>query len=172
MTDQGVFLLARTSVTGVFEDRSATERAIDALKRKGFTDEQISVVGRDIGRQGAGEGQGGVGRGAAWGAGIGAAAGLLATAGALTIPGIGPLLAAGPIATALGGAATGGVAGALVDWGIPEERGRQLEEDIKKGRFVAVVQADGKADQAVETLRQSGASRVEKHEGVVAGMRG
>ncbi len=164
---QGVFYVSKTSVTGVFEDRSRAEKALEALKQRGFTEREVSVVGRDEGRNGGNreDADGGVGRGAAWGAGIGAAAGILATAGALAVPGIGPLLAAGPIATALGGAATGGVAGALVDWGIPEEEGRQYEQDIKQGRFLAVVEAgEDRANQAAKTLREYGASKVKEHD--------
>lgn len=155
--------MAKTAVVGVFEQRAEAERAIDALKREGFKDTEISVVGKD-GRDGGQGGDGGVGRGAAWGAGIGAGAGLLATAGALTIPGIGPLVAMGPLATALGGAATGGVAGALVDWGIPETRGREFEQRVREGRFLAVVEANGKADRAKEILKQNGAKEIDRFE--------
>ncbi len=155
--------MAKTAVVGVFDERAQAEKAIDALKREGFRDTEISVVGKD-GRAGAGAGDGGVGRGTAWGAGIGAGAGLLAAAGALTIPGIGPLVAMGPLATALGGAATGGVAGALVDWGIPQPRGRELEQRVREGRFLAVVDADGKADRAKEILKQNGAKDIDRFE--------
>lgn len=152
------------TVLGVFERREAAEKAVEELQREGFSGENVSVVGK---RDGGGEGQGGeggmnLGRGTTWGAGVGAAAGLLATAGALTIPGIGPLVALGPLATTLGGAATGGVAGALVDWGIPENRGREVEERIREGRYVALVKANGKADKAEDVLRRTGAREVEK----------
>lgn len=157
--------MAKTSVVGVFEEREQAEKALEALKREGFRETDISVVGRrGEGRQGQ-DGGAQVGTGTAWGAGIGATAGLLATAGALVIPGIGPLVALGPLATALGGAATGGVAGALVDWGIPENRGRELEQRVKEGRYLAVVEADGKAEQAREVLRRQGAREVEKYAG-------
>lgn len=156
-------MMAKTSVVGVFKERDQAEKALEALKRAGFNDRDISVVGR---RDEAREGDGArLGTGTAWGAGIGATAGLLATAGALTIPGIGPLVAVGPLAATLGGAATGGVAGALVDWGIPENRGRELEQRVKEGRYLAVVEADGKADRAREILQNQGANEVEKFAG-------
>lgn len=154
--------MAKT-VMGVFERREQAERAAGDLRAHGFTERQVSIVGRKDGADGGAEGPD-LGRGTTWGAGIGAAAGLLATAGALTIPGIGPLVAMGPLATALGGAATGGVAGALVDWGIPQERGRQVEEEIRQGRFLALVEADGKADQAADVLRRNGARAVERYD--------
>lgn len=156
--------LAKT-VMGVFERREQAEKAVSALREQGFSEAEVSVVGRKDGQAGnGGRGADGpnLGRGTTWGAGVGAATGILATAGALAIPGIGPLVALGPLGAALGGAATGGVAGALVDWGIPETRGRKVEEDIKQGRFVALVDADGKADRAVEVLKNNGAKDVEK----------
>lgn len=156
------------TVLGVFERRETAEKAVEDLRREGFSEAEISVVGKrdgQEGNQGGKEGGNGgfdLGRGTTWGAGVGAAAGLLATAGALTIPGIGPLVALGPLATTLGGAATGGVAGALVDWGIPENRGREVEQQIREGRYVTLVEANGKADKAEDVLRQSGAREVEK----------
>lgn len=155
--------MAKT-VMGVFERREAAEKAVEELRREGFTEAEISVVGKRDGQAGQEGGGPDLGRGTAWGAGVGAAAGLLATAGALTIPGIGPLVALGPLATTLGGAATGGVAGALVDWGIPENRGREVEQRIREGRFVALVEADGRADKAEDVLRRTGAREVEKFE--------
>lgn len=156
------------TVLGVFERREAAEKAVEELRREGFSEAEVSVVGRQDGQEGnqggreGGNGGFNLNRGTTWGAGAGVAAGLLATAGALAIPGIGPLVALGPLATTLGGAATGGVAGALVDWGIPENRGREVEQRIREGRYVALVEADGKADKAAEVLRQSGAREVEK----------
>ncbi len=153
--------MARTTVIGVFDDCQQAEKAVDELQKQDFQKTDISVVGkRDGGEGGAG---GGVGRGPTWGAGLGAAAGLLATAGAITVPGLGPLIAAGPLAAALGGAATGGVAGALVDWGIPEQRGREIEQRVREGKYVALVEADGKTAQASDTLRKNGALEVESH---------
>lgn len=155
--------MAKTAVLGVFEERKQAEEALEALKREGFREGEISVVGKDD-RRGEGNGDQGLGRGAAWGAGIGTGAGILATAGALTIPGIGPLVALGPLATVLGGAATGGVSGALADWGIPEQRGRDIENRVREGRFVTIVDANGKADKARDVLKQKGAREVEKYE--------
>jgi uncharacterized membrane protein len=64
----------------------------------------------------------------------------------------------------LSGAATGGIAGGLVDWGIPEAEGRQYEEDVKQGRILVSVQAsDNKADEAASILKSQGADRVKTH---------
>jgi uncharacterized membrane protein len=90
----------------------------------------------------------------------------LAGVGALAIPGIGPIVAAGPLAGALSGAVTGGVAGGLIDLGIPEDKGRQYEENLKQGGVLAVIEtSDDKANDASSILRQYGAKDVETHGG-------
>ena len=102
--------------------------------------------------------------GAGWGAGLGGAAGLLAGAGFLAVPGVGPILAAGPIAAALTGAATGGIAGGLLDYGIPDDRGRAYEGELRSGRILTIVKTDAqKAEEAAQILRRNGASAVETH---------
>jgi len=137
-------------------------------------------VTRDTGRQAGGrQGQGGgrdrdmelgqvggedVSQGATWGGAAGGAAGLLAGLGALTIPGIGPILAAGPLAGALTGVAAGGLGGALIDYGIPENEGRRYEEDIKKGEIlVAIKSSDEKVADAARVFRENGAHDVVTH---------
>src|SRR5690606_26004641 len=100
----------------------------------------------------------------AWGGALGAAGGMLAGAGALAIPGIGPLLAVGPLAATLSGAAAGGLAGGLLELGVDENRGGQYEEEIKQGRVLAVVEADArKADNAARFMKEANALDVEVH---------
>jgi hypothetical protein len=93
--------------------------------------------------------------GGAAGAGLGAAAGavggVLAGLGLLVIPGVGPLLAIGPVATAITGAisggAFGGVAGSLAGLGVAETHATVAEQHLKAGRSLIVVdrEADGRA---------------------------
>jgi uncharacterized membrane protein len=95
-------------------------------------------------------------------AGIGAAIGgvgglLLSAAGMLTIPVIGPVLAAGPIAAALAGAgigaAAGGLIGALTEAGIPEEDAKYFAEGVRRGDVLVTVKTDGMlADRAREIM--------------------
>jgi len=166
------------TVTGIFTSRSQAEKAIAELHDQGFTKDDISVVSKDEGkgRKDGGRGDMGasdmevgeqdVGAGVGWGGGVGAAAGLLAGAGALAIPGIGPVLAAGPLAAVLTGAVTGGIAGGLVDYGIPESRGKDYEKKIKEGGILTVVHASpDKVSKAADVLRRNGASDVDTHEG-------
>ncbi|MGW8956040.1 hypothetical protein [Paenibacillus sp. NPDC055715] len=79
----------------------------------------------------------GVATGAATGGVVGGGAGLLVGIGAFAIPGIGPILAAGPIAATLTGAAVGAGAGGLVGLGIPEDDARQHETYVNQGKISA-----------------------------------
>lgn len=154
------------TVVGVFDDEHGAERAIEALHDHGFSEEEVSLIGPDKRGQGDRHGDrphGGhdLTSGTTWGAGIGGGMGLLAGAGALAIPGFGPLLAMGPLAAALTGAATGGIAGGLTDWGIPPAESKHLEEDVKRGEFVTVVRTDHDAEKAQSTMRECGAHDVD-----------
>ena len=117
--------MAKT-VVGLFDSHEAARDAVSELVREGFRHEDISLMARDA----AGEGREGakvayveedgheqvedMAKGAGTGAAIGGAAGLLLGLTALAIPGIGPILAAGPLAAAIAGAGVGGTAGGLV----------------------------------------------------------
>ena len=156
------------TVLSTFADRQQAERAVDELRKKGF-EKEISILARD--NENKGQDQGAMGRGnnitggTATGGVIGGLAGLAVGAGALAIPGIGPLIAAGPIAGMLSGAATGGVAGGLIDWGIPDERSKYYEGKVKEGRVLVSVHADDqKINDAEETLKRLGAQDVEVHQ--------
>lgn len=164
---------------GVFSSRDQAERAVETLHEEGFTEEEISVIARDDrgGQGGGGDGDasmtGGdmgmdhIADGATWGGGLGALGGLLAGAGALAIPGVGPILAAGPLAATLSGAVAGGIGGGLLDLGIPEERGQQYEDDVKQGRILCIVESDAnRTNDAARIMREAGASNVETHDGV------
>jgi len=166
--------LATRTVVGVFASQRTAEETVSDLRRAGF-DREISILakegqrgegGNDIGgaTMRAGGDMGNVSNGVTTGGVIGGLAGLAVGAGALVIPGLGPLVAAGPIAGLLSGAATGGIAGGLVDWGIPEAEGRKYEEDVKQGRIlVSVRAAEQKADEAAKIMRNHGADRVKTH---------
>ena len=159
-------------LVATFSNSDAAERAIDALKRAGYDDREISLVSKDDRHHDEGGGRGpgdrrggqtrdGVGDGTAWGAGIGAGATLLASAGLLVIPGIGPLLALGPLAAGLTGAAAGGLVGAFVDWGVPAGESTHLEKEVKEGRAVLLIKAE-KPDQAEQILKREHALDVRK----------
>ena len=114
----------------------------------------------------------GMARGAMKGAGAGAAVGgvlgLVAGVASLTIPGLGPFIAAGPIAAALAGAgvgaAAGGVIGALANLGVPEDEAHYYAEGVRRGGTLITVHAatDAIADCAANVMRQHGAVDIDK----------
>ncbi|MFC9708100.1 general stress protein [Paenibacillus sp. NPDC056933] len=136
-------------IVGVFNTEREASSAIEGLKAQGFTSDEISVVTQDrdelkaIREETGTKAPEGVAAGAATGGVLGGVAGLLAGIGALAIPGIGPILAAGPIAAAFTGAAVGagagGLVGGLVGLGIPEEDARQYEEYVQNGKILLLV---------------------------------
>lgn len=158
--------MATKTVLGVFDSKRVAEEAISDLRKGGF-DQEISILAKKSGQEGDTEkdvdaGMENLTGGISTGGVLGGLAGLAAGAGALAIPGIGPLVAAGPIAGLLSGAATGGVAGGLVDWGIPEAEGKEYEEDIKQGKILVSVHADpDRTEEAEKTLRDHGAENIQ-----------
>src|ERR1700680_4006966 len=120
----------KTAVFGIYPNRTGAERAVDALRQKGFRSTDISVLfpentgTKDFAHEKNTKAPEGTATGATSGAVIGGALGWLARIGALAMPGVGPFIAAGPIMAALAGAGAGGVvggiAGALIGMGIPE----------------------------------------------------
>lgn len=165
------------TVIGIFASRDQAEKAVQAMREKGITDQEISIVAKKekIGGERTGGGRddeeggmnmmaGDLSTGMATGGALGGLAGVLAGAGALAIPGLGPIVAAGPIVAGLTGAAAGGLTGSLIDMGIPQERGQYYEEKVKEGKILAVVKADDKkVSEAAMILRQNGATDVETH---------
>lgn len=157
------------TVIGVFRSRDQAEKAVDELRSRGF-EKEISILAKDdqsyrgTDHNSVMSGGDSVSDGATTGGVLGGIAGLAIGAGALAIPGLGPIIAAGPIAGLLSGAATGGIAGGLVDWGIPEERSKFYEGKVREGNIVATIKADdAKIDSAADVLRKNGASDVETH---------
>jgi uncharacterized protein (TIGR02271 family) len=161
----------RTTVVGVFHDRDDAREAIEALKDDGFAADSISILSpdKDETREMAEDTGAHAGSGAATGlvAGgvVGGLAGWLVGIGALAIPGVGPLIAAGAFATALGGAAigagVGAIAGALVGMGVPKEEADYYEDEVRSGRTLVTVRAEGRYDQAQRILRDHGAYDIE-----------
>src|ERR671929_82963 len=144
---QGGQTMARTAV-GYFRDRHAADTAFDDLMSRGFSRDDLSIMGR--GREGgaglADDDHVGAGEGAA----VGGITGLLVGAAAMLIPGIGPIVAVGPLTAALTGAVTGGVtgavvggiAGALIDAGVPEDEARYYDERLRSGGYLLTLRTD------------------------------
>src|SRR5947207_15983257 len=127
-------------------------RIATRLKASGFTPSDISILApdrsgmRDLGHENATKAPEGAAAGAGTGAILGGALGWLAGVGALAIPGLGPLIAAGPILAALSGAAVGGavggLTGALIGLGVPEYEAKLYEEKLRSGNILMAVHVD------------------------------
>jgi hypothetical protein len=106
--------------------------------------------------------------GAGAGAALGGLAGVLLSVAPLAIPGIGPIIAAGPIAAALTGAGIGAVAGGLIggltNLGVPEEEAHYYAEGVRRGGILVTVAAesDAQADKAATIMRQHGAADIDQ----------
>jgi hypothetical protein len=116
---------------GIYPDRASFERALEALRAAEFRNSDISAIfperdrtAKDLAHEINTKAPEGIAAGAGTGAAVGGVLGWLVGVGALAIPGIGPLMAAGPVVAALAGAgaggATGGLVGGLIGAGIPE----------------------------------------------------
>lgn len=164
------------TVVGLFDSRDHAEIAARQVKDQGLRTDDISIVARqgEAGEAGA-DGDTGAERdntaindnisgGVVSGGVLGGIAGLLIGAGSMIIPGLGIIAAAGPITGLLSGAVTGGIVGGLVDLGIPENKSRQYESDIKRGRVLFSMKTDDdKIDRITSILRNTGASNVEAY---------
>ena len=135
------------TISRLYDRYADAERAVTALETAGIPHSDISIVAnnsddwynsgkKDRDSDGVDDRAESAGKGAGIGAGLGGAAGLLAGLGLLAIPGLGPVVAAGWLAsTAVGaaaGAATGGIIGALTEAGVSEEDAHTYAEGVRR----------------------------------------
>jgi hypothetical protein len=161
-----------TAVFGIYVTRAGAEEAVDALRRHGFRNTDISALfpdnagTKDFAHEKNTKAPEGATAGATSGVVVGGVLGWLAGIGMLAIPGIGPLLAAGPIVAALAGAGAvgvaGGIVGALVGLGIPEYEAKRYEGRVKHGGILLSVHCDDEhwVKRAEEVLKQTGAEDI------------
>jgi len=111
---------------------------------------------------------GGALTGAGAGAAIGGLGGLLLSVAPLAIPGIGPIIAAGPVAAALAGAGVGAVAGGLIGGlthlGVPEEEAHYYAEGVRRGGILVTVASgsEAQASRAVDIMKRHGAIDIDE----------
>ena len=159
------------TVVGLFDSTELAQTAVQDLCESGIAADNIGVAMRS---QGAGDTAtqvvGGTGAsvttGAIGGSILGGLAGLLIGVGALTLPGLGPIVAAGPLAsTLLGagvGAAAGGLIGALVDAGVPEDEARLYHTGVERGGVLVTARVpDGQELAARDLLNKNGARDIQ-----------
>jgi hypothetical protein len=180
-TPRGAETIGRI-VVALFEQRAEAEDAIRDLKNAGFSNEQIGAATQDTIAAGTGRRQlgsheastaegdpekvvdetptglaEGTAAGALTGGVIGGLVGLISS---LLIPGVGPLILGGVLAsTLLGmgvGAAAGGFIGALVGMGVPEEDARYFDAGLRQGRTLVTVSNTDNTAEALTILERHG----------------
>ncbi|MEP7285547.1 MAG: general stress protein [Chloroflexota bacterium] len=164
------------NLVALYNDLAVADKVVQDLKNNGFAREDISIAAQDpSGQQGYTVTTDDVSgsEGAGFGAVVGGLTGLVVGLGALAIPGIGPIIAAGPLAAALGGvtgaaigagtgAITGGLTAALVHMGLPEESAGSYAEGVRRGHALVTVRAaDTMIDAATAIMRQYGPVDIE-----------
>lgn len=177
------------TIVALYDDMDTAHKVVRDLRDSGVSNNNISLVAQDATGDYSrhvterGDTTDGASTGAGVGAVVGGIGGLLVGLGALTIPGIGPVLAAGPLATAVSallgagagavaGSVAGGLLGALIDMGLPEEHAGYYAEGVRRGGALVTVDTDDTnldrvrsimdryhpvdINQRVETWRQAG----------------
>lgn len=123
------------AVFGIASSEFQAEAIVNELKVAGFSDPAISVLLADKARQNARGGKAN-----------GSTLGWLAGIEAISIPGLGPYIASGPILDALAGAAVGGsslaIAASLAGMGLSMAEARRCEQKIRNGNLLIAVHAD------------------------------
>jgi hypothetical protein len=158
----------RSTVVGVFKDRTHAAAAVKDLYQAGFNEQQIGIARRraddDLAETvSADDGGTSVGTGAIAGAIAGAGVGGLVGLGVVSgvIPVLGPVIAGGTLAAILanaaGGAAIGGVLGALTGSDVPHEEANYYQGEFEAGRTIVTVNAGDRYDEAASILRRHGA---------------
>lgn len=164
----------KKAVIGIVDDVAQAETAVDELQRlTGIAVGDISVLlpdkkgSRDFAHEHNTKAPEGAAVGAGAGAMLGGTLGVLVGIGALAIPGVGPLIAAGPLLAALSGAAAGaamgGVSGALIGMGIPEIEAKSYEGKLRSGNVLVAVHTDSVEEQKSvrEVLKRNGAHDID-----------
>jgi hypothetical protein len=161
-----------TAAFAIFASRSEAELALNELTSAGFSSQDVSVLmadksgTRDFATEKNTKAPEGTTTGAGVGGTIGGTLGLLAGIGAIAIPGVGPLIAAGPIMAMLAGlgvgGAVGGVVGALIGMGIPEYEAKRYEGRVKEGGILVSVHCDSSEEvsRAKDILKRAGGDDV------------
>jgi len=168
--------MAKT-IVGSFDTFDEAQKVMAELHQRGFNQNDISIVANNASGQyvtdttatptRATAEAGGAASGAAAGGLLGGAAGLIVGLMGLAIPGIGAIVAAGPLAATLAGAGVGAVAGGLIGGltrvGVPEEEANAYAEAVRRGGALVTVRAeDDRAEEAAELMRMRGAIDIER----------
>lgn len=164
--------MSHKSVYAIATSEAQAIRIVDTLTGAGFSSNAISALfpdketSHEFSHEKNTKAPEGAVTGAATGGVLGGALGLLAGIGALAIPGVGPLIAAGPLLAALSGAAAGatvgGIAGSLIGLGVPELEAKRYENSISEGNILISVHActGDEVTLAKDILKEAGAEDI------------
>lgn len=157
--------MSRT-VIGIFDSHAAADQVIQDLITAGIARHDVSLLAGDDLTKTSGTGEPAISS-AVSGAALGGAAGLVLGLAALAIPGLGPVIAAGPLAAALTsagiGAAAGGLLGALSHLGVPEQDAGFYAEAVRRGGALVSVHTHADTfDTALQIFSQHGAAEVDE----------
>jgi hypothetical protein len=146
----------REVVVGVFRGAAQARDALEALRAAGYTSERVSLLSPTTDELQAQEQESAVGSGVIAGGVFGGLAGWLVGLAALAVPGVGPVVGMGVLVTAISGATLGAgigaVVGALGEMGVPEERARWYEEQLRAGATLVTVHVDERATADVQAI--------------------
>ena len=160
--------MARKTIVAVYDTHHEAKAATEALLNQGFTNQEVSLVANDAKREYYHEdtapehAEVAAGRAGQWainGGLWGGLAGLLLGLVGMSLPGVGPVVVAGPVGAMLGGAITGalvgGLLGGLTSLGIPEEEAHVYAESLRRGgTLVSVTIPEERVELATATLDQ------------------
>jgi hypothetical protein len=148
---------------GIAEDRQSVTQAFEQLIQAGFAQADISILHPSPEQLSEDSTQTSVARGAAAGATTGGTlGGVLAGLAAFAIPGVGPVLGAGILGTAMAGAAAGGVVGAFAQIGLADDLAASYQESLEQGATIFAIETPNpdRAADAEHVLRNQGFSLV------------
>lgn len=164
--------MSNKSVYAIAISEGQANQIVDSLTQSGFSTNDISALFPDkdttheFSHEKNTKAPEGAVTGAASGGVLGGTLGLLAGIGALAIPGVGPLIAAGPLLAALSGAAAGatvgGIAGGLIGLGIPEIEAKRYENRIAEGNILISVltETHDEVSRAKDVMKNAGAEDI------------
>ena len=160
------------TVLGLFDEFRDAANAVQALIGADFPREDIGILSQDAATKNtsppspaegdfvvAGVGVGGI---------LGGLTGLVVGLGVLTIPAVGPVIAAGPLASTLADAALGAAGGSLVgvlsELGVSQIEAKHYAEGVSQGGTLVTVKADeNRVERAIEILQGYGAVDIDQH---------
>lgn len=158
--------MTRKTIVAVYDTHQQARDAAEALRNQGFSHDEVSFVAGDPQREYISDEQATAettgeraGTWAITGGLWGGVAGLVAGIVGMAIPGIGPVVTAGPLGMMLGGLVTGalvgGILGGLTGIGIPEDEAHLYAESVRRGgTLVSVTISEDGVDRATEIMER------------------